>query len=155
MKISLIVLILLIPLFFVRCYHPTPDDSFNNLQKIAGSWTSYGGTKFNEHWEKINDSLIKGIGFSLSGPDTVFSEQLCIKKTGDSIYYGALIDENKGYVYFKLEEAGRNYWIFINPGHDYPNIIEYKMHNDTLMEASTSNIRGNKRIIFKLRKIFL
>lgn len=155
MKNTFLILFFFLIILFDSCYHPTPEESFSDLQKIEGNWTSYEGTRFNEYWEKINDSLMKGIGFSLNGQDTVFSEQLLIKQTGDSIYYGALVSENKGYVFFKLEEAGRNYWKFVNAAHDYPNIIEYKMRHDILMEASTSNIRGNKRIVFKLRKVSL
>lgn len=135
------------------CYHPTPQESFSDIQKITGNWTSYEGAKFNEKWEKTNDSLLSGIGFSLSGKDTAFAEKLLIKRIGDSVFYGALVDENREYIYFKLTEAGRNYWKFSNPFHDYPNIIEYKLENDTLLKATTSNSRGNKKIVFKLRKI--
>jgi hypothetical protein len=153
MKHLFLILFFLVIILFVGCYHPTPAESFSDLQKIEGTWTSYEGTRFNEYWEKINDSLMKGIGYSLRGTDTVFSERLIIKRTGDSIYYGALVTENKDYVLFKMENANRHYWKFVNPVHDYPNIIEYEMHNDTLMEASTTNIRGNKKIVFKLRKL--
>jgi len=135
------------------CYHPTPKESFGDLQKLAGKWTAYEGAKFNETWELLNDSLMKGIGFSLNGKDTVFSENLVLSRRGDSIFYGALVGENDGFVYFTLEDAGRNHWKFTNTDHNYPNIIEYTLKNDTLLEASTSNIRGNKQIVFKLKLV--
>jgi hypothetical protein len=153
MKNFLIILFLLTGLSLESCYHPTPIESFVDLQKLEGNWTSYEGAKFNESWVIRNDSLMKGIGFSLNGNDTVFAESLLLRLSGDSVFYGALVGKHDGFIYFKLEDAGRNHWKFINPDHDYPNIIEYALINDTLLEASTSNIRGNKRIVFKLKRV--
>lgn len=134
------------------CYHPTPHQSFNDLMVLEGRWSSYEGVKFNESWIVVNDSVLKGTGFSLNGSDTVFSEQLILKRIGDTIFYGALVKENDSFIYFRIDKATRNSWVFKNPDHDYPNIIEYKIKNDSLLEATTSNIRGNKKITFKLRK---
>lgn len=140
-------------LIMSSCYRPSYKVAFEDLKILEGTWAAEEGTNFNESWQVINDSLIRGTGFSLNAADTAFLERLLIKITGDAVYYGALVEENDGYVFFKLEEAGRNHWVFMNPDHDYPNIIEYKIKDNNLLEATTSNIRGNKKIAFKLRKV--
>ena len=150
----LLLLVIFISAFKLSsCYHPSAKQAFADIHILEGEWTSYEGTLFNESWHRINDSLMKGIGFNLNGTDTVFSEQLVIKRVGDSVFYGASVKEKDRFVYFRLEEAGRGHWIFKNPNRDYPNIIEYKLKNDTLLETTTSNIRGNKKIKFKLKKV--
>lgn len=153
MKKLIFILSLFGTVIFVSCYHPTPKQAFEDMRILEGEWTTYEGSQFNESWKVFNDSLIKGVGFSLVGADTAFSEQLVLKRNGDSVYYGAWVGNNKGYVYFKLSEANRKQWIFINSNHDYPNIIDYKLENDTLLEATTSNIRGNKKIVFKMKRV--
>lgn len=153
MKNILGLIVLLSTLVLGSCYRPTARQAFSDLKLLEGDWTTYEGSLFNESWEVINDSLLKGIGFSLLGPDTVFSEKLLLKREGDSVYYGAMTGTNNSYVFFKLKEANYRNWVFQNPDHDYPNIITYAFGNDTLLEAITSNIRGNKKITFKLKRV--
>lgn len=153
MKNILGLIILLGILVLGSCYRPTPRQAFSDLKLLDGDWTTYEGSLFNESWEVINDSLLKGVGFSLLGSDTVFSEKLLLKREGDSVYYGAMTGTNNSYAFFKLKEAKYRYWVFQNPDHDYPNIITYEFEDDTLLEAITSNIRGNKKITFKLKRV--
>lgn len=155
MKYFLLLVIFIGSFILSSCYRPSPKQAFADLRLLEGKWTSYEGILFNESWLVINDSLMRGIGFSLNGTDTAFSEQLVLKRIGDTVFYGALVEGNNGFIYFWLEKAGRGHWIFKNPDHDYPNIIEYKLKNDTLLETTTSNIRGNKKINFKLKKVSL
>lgn len=149
-KISLAVFMALI--FLNSCYKPSASQSMDDLKKLAGSWSSTEGVLFNEHWQVENDCLMIGLGFSLSANDTVFKEVMKIYRQSDSIYFAALVEENKNYIAFKLVESGANYWKFINPTHDYPNIIYYEIENDTLLNAYTANIRGNKKVEFHLKK---
>lgn len=153
MKKMFVISLFLSSILMYSCYRPSSKQAFEDLKVLEGTWATYEGTKFSESWKIINDSLMHGIGFSLNGTDTAFKEQLQIKRIGDSLFYGALVKENDGYVFFKLEEAGRNKWVFKNPVHDYPNIIDYKIKDKEVLEATTSNIRGNKKIAFKLRKV--
>lgn len=139
-------------LLFNSCYHPSSAESFENLKGLEGNWTSYKGIKFNEKWVIVNDSLMQGLGFTLNGTDTVFSEKLLIERRGDSVYYGAYIENNGHFVYFVLDDADKTSWSFRNAEHDYPNIIEYEFENDTTLEVFTSNLQGNKKISFSLKR---
>jgi hypothetical protein len=63
------------------------------------------------------------------------------------------VGNNEGYVFFRLKEARRNTWIFENPVHDYPNLIEYQLIDENTLIAKTTNLRGNKEIVFNLERI--
>ena len=137
----------------ISCYRPTPRQAFNDLKLLEGSWSTTTGAEFNEVWSIANDSLLKGVGFSLENSDTLFAEQLKIYLSDDQVYYAAMVGSNEDYVHFKLEEAGSRSWKFVNTNHDYPNIIQYTMVNDSLLEAKTMNIRGNKEIVFNFKRV--
>jgi len=142
--------IILIPL--VSCYNPDSRESFSDLKILEGKWSSKEGVLFNEQWQIANDSLMTGLGFSLKGEDTAFVEKMKIYVNGDSVYFAAKTDPKEGFVSFTLTEAGKNKWVFVNAAHDYPNIIQYEIKDDTLLNAFIANIRGNKKVEFNLKR---
>ena len=79
MKNFLVFIILFGVLSISSCYRPSPKQAFNDLLLLEGKWTTYEGSLFNESWQIINDSLVKGVGYSMVGTDTVFSENLVLK----------------------------------------------------------------------------
>jgi hypothetical protein len=136
----------------VSCYNPDSRESFSDLKKLEGKWSSKERILFNEHWQVVNDSLMEGIGFSLKENDTVFLEKMKMFIKNDSVYFAAQTDPKKEFVSFTLTEAGRNKWEFVNAAHDYPNIIHYEIKDDTLLNAFIANIRGNKKVEFNLKR---
>jgi hypothetical protein len=148
----------LLPVFLIlfiasACCRLAPRQSFDDLKSLEGVWSTTKGVQFNESWKIVNDSLLEGIGFSLDKGDTLFTEQLKIYLSGNQVYYAAMVGSNEKYVHFKLEEASHHTWKFVNSSHDYPNIIQYTMVNDSLLEAKTMNIRGNKEIMFNMKRV--
>jgi len=137
----------------ISCNRPTPRQVFNDLKSLEGSWSTTTGAEFNEVWSIVNDSLLMGVGFSLENSDTLFTEHLKIYLSDDQVYYAAMVGSNEDYVHFKLKESGPRSWKFVNPNHDYPNIIQYTIVNDSLLEAKTMNIRGNKEIVFNFKLV--
>ncbi len=134
------------------CYNPSPSEIIKDLDALVGEWESYKGVKFNENWRFVNNNLLEGEGFSLNGSDTAFFESLKIFREGDSIYYRVLLDNRSEITDFKLTEASKNSWKFVNPDNDFPSIIIYKVQNDSLLLVTISNIRGNKEQFFYLKK---
>lgn len=137
-------------MLMASCYRPTAGESFQDLKVLIGTWNARSGVQFNEQWTYANDSLLLGLGFSMKEADTVFKEQLRIILKQDSLYYGALVDHNKEFVYFKLSKATRHEWVFENSQHDYPNVIRYLVSKDSLLQVATTNMRGNKKIEFNM-----
>lgn len=152
MNKTLILFIVFGSFLIYSCYRPSSKQTFEDLKSLEGTWSSYEGPDFRESWSLINDSLLMGFGYSLNKTDTAFKEHILIKRVSDSIFYGAMTEDNGVFVFFKLEEARFNKWKFINHENEYPNIIEYELTNNEQLKATISNIRGNKKIEFKLRR---
>jgi hypothetical protein len=148
---------LVIPVFFIAflqsCYHPSPHEAFDDMKAIEGKWVSSGSTLFKENWQVVSDTLMRGIGFSINGKDTVFKEDLKLVRKADTVWMAVQTDPEEGFVFFKMVEAGRGKWTFKNPENEYPAIIRYHLKKDTVLEAGIANIRGNKEVIFKFKKM--
>ncbi len=148
----LLLLFLLLPIFVSSCSNLSRSDSMNNLKALEGEWQSYRGVEFNERWRLVDDNCIEGEGFSLNGIDTSFFEILRIEKVGDSIYYIVELGNESQSVDFLLTDASENSWTFVNSENDFPSIIDYVVEEDSLLTVTISNIRGNKKQFFYLKK---
>lgn len=96
---------------------------------LIGAWEDVqdsGMTVFREQWEKAEDGSLTGLGFVLSGNDTVFIEHLAIRPIKDTLHYTATIktQNDGGTIQFKLVHA-RDSLVFTNPEHDFPQRIVY------------------------------
>lgn len=157
--IALIIKRVLIIVFFYSiiivlssCYRPTSSQSIKDLKQLEGNWKSYKGVAFNENWIHTSENFFKGKGFSLNENDTSFYEDLSIKMHKDTIYYSVILKSGRQ-TNFKLREAKKHKWTFVNPDNEFPSIINYEIENDTLLNISISNIRGNKEQFFWLKKV--
>ncbi len=145
---------LLFLLLSTSCYHPTYLQKMGELHALQGRWQTSEGTLFEEHWSVVNDSILSGMGMSKYGADTVFKESLRIFIRRDSIFYAANVEGNDREVVFLLEETRKGtYWKFVNPDHDYPNVIEYQLLDDSTLKTTTSTMTGKKEKIFLMKKI--
>lgn len=99
------------------------------LNSLLGEWQDVqdsGRTVFNEQWSRHTDGSLSGLGFVLSGKDTVFIEHLGILNIDGGTHYAATIrSQNNGQaVLFKLIHD-RDSLVFANPQHDFPQRIVY------------------------------
>ena len=147
-----LLLFLLLPIFVSSCSNHSRSDSMNNLRVLEGEWQSYRGVEFNESWRFVDNNSIEGEGFSLNGSDTSFFETLRIRRVGDSIYYTVGLGKESKRVDFLLVDASESSWTFVNPENDFPSIIDYVIEENSLLTVTISNIRGNKKQIFYLKK---
>lgn len=142
-------------LVFLFSCNASNEDKSTSLKSLAGLWKSEGNLVFYEKWEQLADSSLKGMGFSINGADTLVSESIRIATLNDTLYYFATVyRQNKGFeIPFKLVRSDKSGWVFENLTHDYPNRIIYKVLNDSMLFARTENMRGNKPIEFKFKKV--
>lgn len=141
--------ILLIIMSGCDCKKNTP---LSGLQIIEGEWVSYDGVSFNEYWIMKSDSLMEGIGFSLSGEDTLFCESLQLFERNDSVFYRVKHTEATIIVDFFLEQYSKNSWMFINADNDFPQKIHYQLKNDTLLDITISNVSDTRKQKFFMKK---
>ena len=61
---------------------------FEQFSRLKGSWEmKKGSTEFIETWKQVNDTLLEGTSKMTMDGKTLFSEDLQLVLTNDSIYY--------------------------------------------------------------------
>ncbi len=138
---------------FNSCKSPDNTDVMQDWNTLSGKWESYKGVVFCENWKMLNDSLYSGIGFSLNGNDTMFSEKLALRIINDSVYYQAYVSGEKSPTSFSLREYSSSDWLFVNERNEFPKKIHYVLENDTLLTVTISDMELNKKQLFYLRKV--
>lgn len=110
------------------------DSSVRHLEELAmrlvGEWHDVqadGKTVFHEQWQRTDDAFYAGLGFVMSGSDTVFIEHLNISWDSAGARYSARIpsQNNGAYVDFGLTFASSDSVVFADPAHDFPQRIRY------------------------------
>ncbi len=124
-------------------------------KQLIGEWK--GATKkgyIYEKWVPVNDTMMHAYSYFISGKDTTSSEQVDWICTGGQMYYNVSVaEQNKGEtVSFKCSTPKQNLWVFTAPEHDFPQIITYKLINNTSMTACIADTSG-KEICFPMNKI--
>jgi len=98
---------------------------------LQGTW-KVDGKDINEHWDKLNDSNLKGFSYELNNGLVSVFEYLDLSRHEDMILYTAtVLNQNQGRsICFKLTETDPAF-VFENPDHDFPKKIEYRKLTDT------------------------
>lgn len=105
-----------------------------------------------EHWDKLNESSMKGFSYRLNNGQMVISEYLDISKTNNEIIYTAnVLNQNQGKgVSFRLSKTDSTF-TFENPNHDFPKKIVYQKLNDTEIFVQVSD--GKQKVFsYKMLK---
>jgi sarcosine oxidase delta subunit len=113
---------------------------------IIGKWknSSPQGVA-TEIWEKQNDSTFAGKSYFVAGKDTVSSETLVLKQTGNTLQYIPQVkNQNDGKaIVFNMTTANDSLLVFENPAHDFPQKISYtKITRDSLVAEISGNNKG-------------
>lgn len=148
-------ILLIFSLFTMIACNPLVKQKELKISAIAGLWKSEGNLIFYERWDLQPDSSLKGVGFSINGSDTLIAEHLRIALQNDTLcYFATVYRQNKGLeIPFKLISNKKNTWVFENAKHDYPNRIIYQLMSDSALFARTENIRGNKPVEFRFKRL--
>jgi hypothetical protein len=106
-----------------------PAGTTVGIDALLGEWqdqSDSAGTVFHEQWELDMNGSYAGLGFVLSGKDTVFIEHLAIILSDSGTYYTATTrTQNEGStIHFKLVHE-QDSLVFTNPTHDFPQRIVY------------------------------
>ncbi len=111
---------------------------------LEGTWKAENRDAY-EHWDKLNESSLKGFAYKLEEERIRVTEYLEIgRKNQGLVYTATLADQNQGKgVDFRLV-AAEGTWTFINPGHDFPQKIVYRelSANEVFVEVSGGDGKG-------------
>jgi len=119
---------------------------------LIGSWERTNGkpgTQTIESWKKIDSKTYKAISVVLKDKDTVYKEHCTIKKEGNDYYYIAEVPQNPNLTRFKIVEFTNESFKAVNPKHDFPKEITYKITGNKII-ASISG--GDKQIDYNFEK---
>jgi len=153
--ISVLILLLTLQLtgYGQEATRPMTQRDFNSLDWIVGEWQRSDvrpGFTARESWEKVSDTLYKGIGVSMKGTDTTFVEHLRIEFKSDKIFYVADVEENETPTYFELIQLTDKCFVSQNLKHDFPKVIDYRLDvNELIVVISDA---GTKKMGFVFRK---
>jgi hypothetical protein len=132
---------------------------FKKLYALEGKWlmkTSKGYV--GEEWKKINNQYLQNRGFMIRGRDTIITERVALKETGDGIFYTSTVENQNNHqpVSFKLTKSDNNIFVFENPHHDFPKRIVYELITTDSLHAyiDDGNPGTNKRQDFYYKKSY-
>lgn len=112
------------------------------LDALLGNWQDVqdsGRTVFHENWTKAEDGSMIGLGYVMSGADTVFIEHLAILRGDTGLQYSATIQsQNDGQAVLFDMVNGTDSLVFINPEHDFPDRISYTPEQGGTMHTVVS-----------------
>lgn len=116
---------------------PFPQEPENPvvLEKLVGTWKSADGRSF-ERWTKA-DGKYYSSAYILEGKDTVFMEKANVfKESGHWIFANTVKGQNEGReVRFTSGEVSENAIQFLNPEHDFPTEIHYRLADENTVNA--------------------
>ncbi len=106
------------------------DKIFIQLYALEGKWIMKTKRGYiGEEWVKINKDYLQNKGFFVKGNDTVITERVSLKNTGEGIFYTSSVEDqnNKQPIAFRLTSSDNHVFVFENPEHDFPKRIIYKL----------------------------
>jgi hypothetical protein len=108
----------------------TPEVFFENLE---GCWCgpSSGEAENCETWKRTANGF-EGKGEWIEDGDRVVTEKLNVLHTDSGDYYVAHPIGAKYPTSFKIEEMSESQMKAVNRRHDFPQVIQYRLSNDTV-----------------------
>lgn len=130
-------------------------NNLKSMEWLLGTWqgtnTKPGHTAY-EKWEKTSKQGFKGVGVTLKEKDTVFVEKLKIVVKDNKLFYVAEVSHNAALVYFQITKQETTGFVALNPEHDFPKEISYRLDDEKLK----ARISGNgKSVEFNFVKVGL
>lgn len=119
-----------------------------DLYFMEGNWQDISNTfeGFNEKWMNEGDSLLKVIGYTINGNDTIISEVIQVKlKKGLLTYIPRVVEQNEGKeINFGLSSGSTlDSFAFVNYEHDFPREIIYTKLNNKNVYVYLNGIDKN------------
>lgn len=104
-----------------------------------------------EQWAKGDSGVYKGEGYFLTknGVDTLFRMSMKLKrhKGGMVMFYTVNGEHQKKDIELNLTKEDRNFFVFENPIHDFPSIMDYRILGDTAIEIKEQGFpKGKEKI---------
>lgn len=142
----------LIPILLLIMACGQPELSPSMAHWLQGKWKS-GADAF-EEWE-LKDGVLHGVGYRQDSTKKEILEYLQIEKHQGSLVLKVDLNTDKGKqtVVFPLQEINRDWIIFLNEAHDYPQRIAYRKIDHLEINAEISLANGERKVIIPFDKV--
>ena len=140
----------------VLAQHAKSD--FAGLRGLEGTWkmTLKNGSLF-EKWLIESDSILQGISYKISGPDSIPLEKVVLHFNNGKVTYTAITaNQNKQQpVDFTLVSIKNGQYVFENKAHDFPQQVTYELVGRDSLYATINGTtdKGFKEITYPYSRI--
>lgn len=103
--------------------------SLAELRWLLGDWTADGNkTSFHESWTELAPRNFAGSGIERAKADGAVkgSEELRLLEMAGEVFYVSKVTHNALPVAFRLTGCEQGRFLFENPAHDFPRMLEYR-----------------------------
>ncbi|MEO0470361.1 MAG: DUF6265 family protein [Bacteroidota bacterium] len=117
---------------------PSYETNDFDMEWLSHIWEQHSENgKTGEAWAQINSTEWKGIGYMVAEGDTLFVENLRIRKKDDVMkLYASVPSQNDGKtIVFSEAKRQPDTLSFVNPSHDFPQKITYIRLSDTELKT--------------------
>jgi hypothetical protein len=130
----------------------TPEKPKTVFDRLVGTWKLADDSQY-ERWTKNNDGSYSSRMFTLAGQDTNVTEDATITAENQKWIFKTLVKgQNKGKaVTFSSTIMKDTLVQFENPAHDFPRMINYRVVNDTILQAFIAGTTDT--IYFNYRRV--
>lgn len=137
---------MIVLLTFCSCANKKSDavvSKVGDFPWILGHWVrtnEQAGKRTFEQWEEVNDSLFRGMGYTLQGTDTVFKELLRLERQNNNWEYIVRMPSEKQETRFAFTQRTDTSFICRNDKNEFPKQIRYfKAGNDLKADISDNS----------------
>ena len=99
-----------------------------NFDWLLGNWkrtNDQEGLQTFEHWEKVNDTVLKGLGYILKESDTVWQESIRLIKSKDDWNFEVSDQDADEPTIFKVTKIEMESFTCENKANEFPKKIRY------------------------------
>jgi hypothetical protein len=128
--------------------------SLADLRWLLGDWAADGSkTSFHESWTELGPKTFEGSGIERAKTDGVVkgSEVLRLVEMAGDIFYISKVAHNELPVAFRLTGCDDGRFLFENPAHDFPRMLEYRRDGDDRLVVRVSD-GGEKGFTLEFRR---
>lgn len=107
--------------------------SLGELRWLLGEWKADGGqTVFHESWTERGLHTFEGSGIERTKTDGAIkgSEVLRLLEMAGEVFYVSKVAHNTLPIAFRLTGCEQGRFVFENPAHDFPRVLEYRHEGD-------------------------
>ncbi len=124
----------------------------SNFDWLLGTWKRTNGAEGSqtyEHWKKVNDTELRGSGYTLKESDTIWQESIRLRKSNDVWNYEVSQKDAMEPTIFKVTKIEMTSFTCENPDNEFPKKIRY-----TKVERGLNAVisGGGKVILFQFTK---